>query len=318
MYQRKNLKRIILLFGLLLMQTHSAEVEALKSTCGIANKQACLELGDLYRDAHDFKQMKRYYEAACMYNEPKGCIRLAKEFAKRDDGKSKFWAYRNYADACELKSGEGCYEEAAMYARGDGVKKDSKKAIQLYWLASRYGYAKADVNLGNYYLQGHTVGQNFKRATELFAKACQSKDMLGCNNLGLNYLRGTGTHPDKAKAFQLFKTACNGDNGEGCRNLGSCYFTGTATAKDKHKAYRYYLRSCQLNNGGGCYQTSILLIAGDGNIIKGLLFAKKACKLKHETACKKLSSSVSLMKQSCLDGNQDVCDKLNQYNRSRK
>jgi TPR repeat protein len=316
------MKRIILLLSLLLIQANSTEIETLKGTCGITNKQACLELGDIYRDKHDFIQMKRYYETACMYNEPKGCIRLAREFAKRDDGESKFWEYRNYADACELKSGEGCYEEAVMYVRGDGVKKDSKKAIQLYWLASGYGYAKADINLGNYYLQGHTVRQNFKRATELFAKACQAGDMLGCNNLGLNYLRGAGMRPNKPKAFQLFKQACEGGGGEGCRNLGSCHFTGTATAKDTQKAYNTYLRSCQLNNAGGCYQVSVLLTTGEGvrqEIIKGLLFAKKACTLNHKTACKKLSNSVSLMRQSCLRGDQDVCDKLDQYNnRSRK
>ena len=68
------------------------------------------------------------------------------------------------------------------YAKGQGVKQDYKKAIELFKKACDLGDATGCYNLGVFYAKGQGVKQDYKKAAELFKKACDSGNVIGCHN----------------------------------------------------------------------------------------------------------------------------------------
>ena len=67
----------------------------------------------------------------------------------------------------------------------DGVKAaesgDLKKAIELFTLATNQGNADAQYNLGVMYANGQGLKQDYKKAKDLFGKACDAGIQLGCD-----------------------------------------------------------------------------------------------------------------------------------------
>jgi TPR repeat protein len=58
-----------------------------------------------------------------------------------------------------------------MYARGQGVKQDYKKAAEFCQKAADQGHVKALYNLGVMYENAMGVKQDYKKAAQLYQKA---------------------------------------------------------------------------------------------------------------------------------------------------
>ena len=109
---------------------------------------------------------------------------------------------------CERDNFESCSDLGFMYYEGDGVLKDSKKAVELFTKACDRGNASGCSNLGLMYKNGDGVRQDKFKAVELFTKACDVGIANGCSNLGTMYSTGEGVRQDKSKAVELFTKAC--------------------------------------------------------------------------------------------------------------
>jgi hypothetical protein len=77
----------------------------------------------------------------------------------------------------------GCRGLARMYDLGEGVKKDGKKAIELYSKACNAGDTVGCMNLGIIYEYGENVQQDTSKAKEYYSKACHDGDKQGCELL---------------------------------------------------------------------------------------------------------------------------------------
>ena len=64
-----------------------------------------------------------------------------------------------------------------LYAKGQGISKDEKKAIQYFEQASDLGDTEAMLNLGDAYLKGMGVKQNVPLAKQYFNKALKNGDL---------------------------------------------------------------------------------------------------------------------------------------------
>jgi len=85
--------------------------------------------------------------------------------------------------ACKLES-DDCTDLAVSLANGDGgLKRDLKRAIELYAASCDKGKASACNNLGVIYRNGNGVMKDEAKAKELFHKACDGGLEIGCNNL---------------------------------------------------------------------------------------------------------------------------------------
>ena len=112
------------------------------------------------------------------------------------------------------------YKLGAMYAKGRGVKKSFKYAVEWYTLAAVQGHAKAQHNLGLMYAAGKGAKKSFKRAAKWTQKAaaqgnkeaktslkslfCDIEASMAQYNLANEYYSGNGVKQDYKRAVELF------------------------------------------------------------------------------------------------------------------
>ena len=94
-----------------------------------------------------------------------------------------------------------------MYAKGQGVQKDFKKAIEWYQLAATQGDAHAQHNLGVMYAKGEGVPRDFKEAVRWYRLAAEQGEARDQGNLGLMYAKGKGVLQDYVLAHMWFNLA---------------------------------------------------------------------------------------------------------------
>lgn len=97
-----------------------------------------------------------------------------------------------FKQACDGNEEYGCAYLGSMYSRGEGVQKNTARALALFRQV---------------------------RAEVLYQQACTQGDMDSCCNLGEMFWRGEGVKKDLGRATALFRQACGGGNARGCDQL---------------------------------------------------------------------------------------------------
>ena len=94
---------------------------------------------------------------------------------------------------CATGEGEACFELASAYetredlwgqkVRGDGVKRDDRKAAGYFRMSCNAGYREGCRGLGRMYEFGKGVEQNSAEAARYYHKACGLRDGGQCEGL---------------------------------------------------------------------------------------------------------------------------------------
>ncbi len=114
------------------------------------------------------------------------------------------------------------YNLGVIYEKGKGgVRKDYKKAVELYRKSADQGFAPSQSNLGNMYSQGLGVKQDYKKAVELYKKSADQGDAEAQHNLGLMYVQGLGVKQDYKKAKELWQKSAEQGVVNAKRNLAT-------------------------------------------------------------------------------------------------
>jgi TPR repeat protein len=90
-----------------------------------------------------------------------------------------------FQKGCDLRNAVSCNQLALMNVRGEGVPKDTVKAVSL------------------------------------FQKSCDLGDAFGCGNLANHLASGDGVARDPARAAALRRSACDKGDRQACRALNS-------------------------------------------------------------------------------------------------
>lgn len=167
------------------------------------------------------------------------------------------------------------YHLAMQYLHGNGVTKDSAKAVSLLKKAQKQGHVEAsyqlglccfhniidssDVDvrshmfeyfrqaaekghldaqyfLGRCYLEGRCVPKDEKQAILHFVKAAEQGNANAQNGLGYCYYEGIGVPKDEKQAVSYFQPAAAKGNADAQYCLGYCYLKGTGVPKDEKQA----------------------------------------------------------------------------------
>lgn len=98
-----------------------------------------------------------------------------------------------------------------MYASGNGVTRDFKKAAELFNKSANQGLPGAQYNLGRLYQSGRGVQQDNAIAAGLYGKAAEAGDAKAQYNLGFMYANGVGVERDpKAAVLWISRAADQG------------------------------------------------------------------------------------------------------------
>ncbi|MFT4925687.1 MAG: hypothetical protein ACI8WB_001782 [Phenylobacterium sp.] len=129
------------------------------------------------------------------------------------------------------------YELGEMYEHGLGVKKDLKKASELYHLAAKQGNAEAQFSVSTFYAQGITVEKSAKTAAMWARKSAQMGLAAAQFNVAIMYENGEGVNMDTKKAFYWYTQAAEQNYILAQYNLALMYSQGSGTKKSVFLSY---------------------------------------------------------------------------------
>jgi len=113
------------------------------------------------------------------------------------------------------------HDPKAKYQKGLHYYKEKnyQKASTLFKEAAKQGYAPAEENLGNMYLNGLGVSRDDDKAAYWYKKAAEQGNAAAEANLGSMYVYGLGVPKDYTKAVYWFKKAAEQGNATAKANL---------------------------------------------------------------------------------------------------
>lgn len=191
-------------------------------------------------------------------------FKLGRRYAKgegvpKDTAKAVEW----YQKAAMQGNAKAQTNLGVMYAEGEGVPKDAAKAVEWYQKAAAQGEAYAQNNLGVMYSRGEGVPEDSAKAVEWFQKAAEQGDAAAQSSLGLRHARGDGVPKDAAKAVEWFQKAAAQGDAAAQSSLGWMYYEGEGVPKDAAKAVEWFQKAAELGHVGA--QLKIAQMYSDGN-----------------------------------------------------
>ncbi|RHZ79856.1 hypothetical protein Glove_140g79 [Diversispora epigaea] len=142
---------------------------------------------------------------------------------------------------------------ANMYLDGLGVKKDAKKAFQIYNNLADKGSLIALNTVAFCYEYGFGVEKNKEKAFELYLKSAEKGYLIAQSNVGGFHGNGTGITSDEAKGFQwVIKSALAG-NIDAMFNVGWHYDNGISVGKDEKETVKWYLKGAEKGDSSAQY-----------------------------------------------------------------
>ena len=120
-----------------------------------------------------------------------------------------------------------------MYANGQGVLRDDRKAAEWTFAAAKQGYTGAQFNLGTIYRTGKGVAKDPKKSVYWYAKAAGKGHIRATYYVGLSYYLGEGVLKDEQRGLNFMRQSAMKGDADSQYILGLSYCTGTAVIESK-------------------------------------------------------------------------------------
>lgn len=169
------------------------------------------------------------------------CENVQKLLGRKDDVKTTPLKQQdiNFAPI----SPEEQYNLGARYHDGDGVPKDTKKAVYWFQKAAMQGHISAQYRLGFCYQYGLGVTKDMSWSYFWYCKAADQGYAAAQNNLGIFYECGNFVTEDPQLAVYWYRKAAEQGYANAQTNLGTCYEWGEGVAEDLQQAIYWYRKA---------------------------------------------------------------------------
>ena len=132
-----------------------------------------------------------------------------------------------------------------MYDYGQGVKKDSRKALDWYIKAASQGQPAVQYQIGAKYFRGDGTKQDYAEAAKWWEMAAAGGQVDAQFNLGLMYFRGLALKQDDAKAAELFRAAAEQGHAHAQYSLAVMYAFGRGVPKNYQTALEWFSKAAE-------------------------------------------------------------------------
>ena len=126
----------------------------------------------------------------------------------------------------------GCGGLASLYSKGEGVRRDTRKAEQMFHRACKAGDARACSGLGHQ----RRIAGNAASAAPMFSRACRLGYARACFYEGRMLLK---SKMHNGQALPSFKRACRGNDQRGCLSAAFLLDGKPGVKVDRRAAARY-------------------------------------------------------------------------------
>lgn len=296
--------------GGLVEQLTKKDPAVLEERCRKGETALCTSLGNMYRHGaevtKDVDKAVEFYGLACSRGDSKSCHTLYQiGFADvRGKGTKQNLprAVKSFTSACDgsasgIYSGPACHELANLHLKGNSVRKDASRGVELLHRGCNRSSRRACRDLGDILLEGSLVSKDVSAAVAAYSNACEGKDKdtKGCMQLGLLYSRGEQVKRDIPAAAKYLTGGCTFPNqiGTACYELAVLYETELAGKKSEEEIYNLHRVACDRAEservGKACIAAADRHLQGKGakkdpNSVIHLY--NRGCVLKDREACR--------------------------------
>lgn len=166
-------------------------------------------IGNVESIPRNLNQAESWFSKAGEQNYVPAILRLIDVYSTVNINPTKvlYWRIR----AAELKHNPSMVVLADLYLKGEGVKKDARKGIQLYIEAAQLGNNYAAGCIGDFYYNGYNpyIVQDKARAIEWLGYAAKRGNAEAAYRIGMCYYLNDGVCKDEKKALDYLKIAVN-------------------------------------------------------------------------------------------------------------
>ncbi|MBU1221478.1 sel1 repeat family protein [Myxococcota bacterium] len=269
-------------------------LKVFKKWCESGHHEGCIWQGKLHEEDGFHARAFQLYKDACTAAEGLGCLfggNLLVEGKKLKKDPRR--AAEMYTTGCEKGENNCCNVLGKMYQKGiDGDKPDFNLSVKFFEKSCQGRIMESCRLLAYIYETGRGVEQNFKRAGLLYDMACVMGEPIACANLGYLYEKGFGVKPDPVKAFKLYEMSCKKGEMTACNNLGHMYHSGVAVKSDSVKAFGLFEKACKSGHLPACQNVARLYELGEGvtkDLKKAVALYKKNCIALEMASCNSLA-----------------------------
>lgn len=192
-----------------------------------------------------FKYWSNHHLEKKESNSLENCLGIL--YTLRDDDEQDF----KKAMECFKKTDSHFLSAGIFYEKGLGVKRDNRKAIEMFEKVPQNQKECALVRIGLI----HQKNLDFKKAFDLYETASKSKEDIGRGDamacLGVLYQHGLGVPMSHSKALEYFRKSVDLKSLYGYNCMGDVYKYGCGVDINYEKAFQWYLKSVN------CYDPTV-------------------------------------------------------------
>jgi TPR repeat protein len=133
------------------------------------------------------------------------------------------------------------------YDLGLGTRRDPKAAVHWYKKAATAEYDEAIYNLALCYSRGDGIRKNERKAFDLNQRAAMGHVWASCN-LGTMYAEGVGTKTDPALAVKWWRKAAQKGDAKAQYNLGGACLEGDGVRKSERLGVAWLRKAAKLGH----------------------------------------------------------------------
>ncbi|MGZ7132947.1 MAG: tetratricopeptide repeat protein, partial [Halobacteriota archaeon] len=245
-------------------------MELYKLASAEGNSAAMNNIGWLYQNGlgvrRDLQAAVEWFEEAAQYGNTTAMVNLGSilECGLDDEGNPPYKAAKKwYAQAAKLGDPKAKLNLGNMYHYGRGVRKNYRKAAEIFEELAQSGCAEGHFYVGLYFQNGFHFTKNYDAARYSYEMGAAGNDARSMLNLGVMYGKGLGVKVDHQKALHWYKQA--GERGDPLAyvNIGWIFEKGLAGEQDYWKALHWYREGVAvqephaMNNLGAMYERGL-------------------------------------------------------------
>ncbi|TMW56400.1 hypothetical protein Poli38472_006410 [Pythium oligandrum] len=188
----------------------------------------------------------------------------------------------------------GMFGYADALSKGDGTRRDTKKAFELFLKAAKGDVPPAFYNVASMYLAGTGVAKNEAEGIKWLQKAAETGDPQAKSTLAELYFHGKGVPKDVKKAVLLYKQAAIRGVVTAQFNLGFLFLTGEGVPQDSLEAEGLLRRAAEQGFVMAMVNLAQMYRYGHGEVPQNVDLAKQwlALAAPHDSNAKELLEAI--------------------------
>jgi len=240
-------------------QDKTAAIKAYEKACDLEEPYSCSNVAIMTHEGRgvdpDPAKALPWAKRGCNGGDPKGCDWAAKILRDADLQANALEVANLSRRGCEMDHASSCIWWGIALEDGTGVVQDKHAAIANYAKACDLDEGIGCYNAALTYKDNQNAflgSDRFQNSASFAQRGCELRHAGACNTLGYALDIGRGVERDQAQARAVFEDTCAWDSGLGCYNLSQLLREGTGGPRDRGYAQELRRKACTLGYEKAC------------------------------------------------------------------